>query len=242
MSGFRHWVKERRHPVAKAIYGIATARRNIEIPVIPGVHKGLYHLHGSVVSAFRDCTRIFYRTPIFRSRLARSGRQLYLDGAGLPLVLGPVEIAIGDDVRLSTQVTISGRTRATPRPTFSVGRNCDIGWQTTIAVGSRVVIGNDVRIAGRAFLAGYPGHPLDPVARAAGEPETEDQVGDIVLEDGVWLATGVTVSAGVCIGAGTVVAAGSVVTRDLPPGVLAAGVPARPIRPLLPLAATNEAA
>ncbi len=48
----------------------------------------------------------------------------------------------------------------------------------------------------------------------------------------MWLATWVTVTAGVTIGAGTVVAAGSVVTKDLPPGVLAAGIPARVVRAL----------
>ena len=63
-----------------------------------------------------------------------------------------------------------------------------------------------------------------------GLPDEDSQIGDIVLEDDVWLATGVTVSAGVTIGRGTVVAAGSVVTKDLPPGVLAAGVPAKVIR------------
>ena len=89
-----------------------------------------------------------------------------------------------------------------------------------------------MRIAGRAFLAGYPGHPLDAVARARGAPDTDDQVGDITLEDDVWLATGVTISAGVRIGRGTIVAAGSVVTKDLPPDVLAAGVPARVVRQL----------
>jgi acetyltransferase-like isoleucine patch superfamily enzyme len=115
-----------------------------------------------------------------------------------------------------------------------VGNNVDIGWQTTIAVGRSIEIGNNVRSAGRAFLAGYPGHPIDAAARATGAPDTEDQIGDIVLEDDVWLATGVTVSAGVRIGRGTIVAAGSVVTKDLPPGVLAAGVPARVVRQLQP--------
>jgi acetyltransferase-like isoleucine patch superfamily enzyme len=40
----------------------------------------------------------------------------------------------------------------------------------------------------------------------------------------------VTVLKGVRIGKGTVVAAGSVVSRDLPAGVIAGGVPARVIR------------
>jgi acetyltransferase-like isoleucine patch superfamily enzyme len=115
---------------------------------------------------------------------------------------------------------------------LEIGDNVDIGWQSQISAGTRIVIGDNVRLAGRCMLAGFPGHPMDAAARAAGAPDTDDQIGDIVLERDVWLATGVTVLAGVRIGQGTVVAAGSIVTRDLPPRVLAAGVPARVIRAL----------
>jgi len=73
---------------------------------------------------------------------------------------------------------------------------------------------------------------MDAKDRAAGLPDTEDQVGDIILDNDVWLGTNVTVSAGVTVGVGSVVASGSVVTKDIPPGVLAAGVPAKVIRQL----------
>ncbi|MCB1425818.1 MAG: acyltransferase [Notoacmeibacter sp.] len=150
----------------------------------------------------------------------------------MPLVIGPVRMAFGRDVRISGQTTITGRPGTPEPPKLVVGSNVDIGWQTTIAVAGKVVIGDNVRIAGRAFLAGYPGHPLDAADRAAGLPDTPDQCGDIVLERDVWLATGVTVLAGVTIGRGTVVGAGSIVTGDLPPYVLAAGSPARILRHL----------
>lgn len=232
MTTIRGWAKSSSHPLAAFVRTAVRTARTVEVPVVPGLHSGLYTATRVAGYVIGSAVRILWTTPMFKSRLDAPAPLLRLDGRGLPLVIGPVRMRFGRDVRLSTQTTISGRSSGDGTPELLVGGNVDIGWQTTIAVGRRVIIGDDVRIAGCTFLAGYPGHPLDPKARAAGAPETEDQVADIVLEDGVWLATGVTVSAGVTIGAGTVVAAGSVVTRDLPAGVLAAGVPARVIRPL----------
>ncbi len=232
VHSLRRWVKERRHPAADLIYRTAMAARGFSVPVVPGLTRALYVGYVGGRNLVASFARVFWWTPLFQSRLIRPAPRLYLYG-GLPLVLGPVRIAIGPGTRMSGQTTISGRTAGSAAPELIVGGNCDIGWQTTIAVGRRIVIGDNVRLAGRHLLAGYPGHPLDPEARARGEAETEDQVGDIVLEDDVWLATGVTVSAGVTIGRGTVVAAGSVVTKDLPAGVLAGGAPARVIRKIV---------
>jgi acetyltransferase-like isoleucine patch superfamily enzyme len=225
----RQWAKGRRTPLARFAYASIMGLRGVSFPVIPGVHAALYAGHRSLHALFANVVRILWTTPLFQSRLVAPARGLYLYG-GMPLVLGPVHISLGPSCRVSGQTTISGRSASRVEPRLSVGRNCDIGWQTTIAVGGKVTLGNNVRIAGRAFLAGYPGHPLDPAARASGAPDTDDQVGDIVLEDDVWLATGVTVCAGVRIGRGSVIAAGSVVTKDVPAGVLVAGVPARVIR------------
>ena len=52
----------------------------------------------------------------------------------------------------------------------------------------------------------------------------------VVIGDCVWIGTRVTVLPGVTIGDGAVVAAGALVTKDVPAGALAGGVPARVIR------------
>ncbi len=231
MDRLRRWVKARQHPLARLLYRTALGFRHASVPVVPGIHRALLALHLAVAGTLADLLRVFWYTPLFQSRLIKVAPRLYLYG-GLPLVTGPLEIEIGAGCRVSAATTFSARTSSARAPRLVIGDNVDIGWQTTIATGRLVRIGNNVRIAGRAFLAGYPGHPLDAAARAAGAPDTDDQVGDIVIDDDAWLATGVTVLAGVRIGRGTIVAAGSVVTRDLPDFVLAAGVPARPVKRL----------
>jgi serine acetyltransferase len=201
------------------------------MPVIPGVHASLYSADRFTRGAIAAFARVVWTTPLFQSRLASPAPRMFLY-SGIPLVLGSVRMTFGPDCRVSGQTTISGRSSGLVTPELVVGANCDIGWQTTIAVGRKIELGDNVRIAGRAFLAGYPGHPVDAAARAAGLPDTEDQVGDIVIENDVWLATGVIVLAGVRIGRGSIVGANSVVTRDLPAGVLAGGAPARVVRQL----------
>ena len=52
----------------------------------------------------------------------------------------------------------------------------------------------------------------------------------ITIGDRVWIGCRAIILAGVTIGEGSVVAAGSVVTRDVPPGTLVAGNPAKVIR------------
>ena len=52
----------------------------------------------------------------------------------------------------------------------------------------------------------------------------------IVIGDDVWVGANSVVLPGVTIGSGVVIGAGSVVTRDIPPNVLACGVPCKVIR------------
>jgi maltose O-acetyltransferase len=88
-----------------------------------------------------------------------------------------------------------------------------------------VTIGAACQVASRVqFITAT--HPIDPEPRRIGWESAKP----IALGDNVWLSAGVTVCPGVTIGDHTVVGAGAVVTRDLPAGVVALGVPARAIR------------
>jgi maltose O-acetyltransferase len=115
----------------------------------------------------------------------------------------------------------------------------DYGYQTTIGEGSfvntgavlldvaRISIGAHVQIGPGVQLL-TPTHPLDAQLRRTGVEAGEP----ITIGDTAWLGGGVIVCPGVTIGDNTVVGAGSVVTRDLPPGVVAVGNPARVLREL----------
>jgi maltose O-acetyltransferase len=119
------------------------------------------------------------------------------------------------------------------RPTF----RCDYGKH--ISVGARTFVNFDcvmldvapIRIGEACQLATRvqlltPTHPIDPEPRRAGWEAAEP----IEIGDNVWLGGGAIVCPGVTIGEDTVVGAGAVVTRDLPAGVVAVGVPARVVR------------
>ncbi|MCZ7590134.1 MAG: hypothetical protein M5U27_15015 [Gaiella sp.] len=86
-------------------------------------------------------------------------------------------------------------------------------------------IGSASRLAPRVQLLTAT-HPVDPEPRRAGWESVEP----IAIGDNVWLGGGAIVCPGVTIGDDTVVGAGAVVTRDLPAGVVAGGVPARVLR------------
>lgn len=53
---------------------------------------------------------------------------------------------------------------------------------------------------------------------------------EIIIGKNVWITTNVTILPGVRIGNNSVIGAGGVVTRDIPPNVLAFGVPSKSIR------------
>ncbi len=101
-----------------------------------------------------------------------------------------------------------------------IGQNCRIGKDVTI--GDDVVMGPDVVI----MTASHAFDDLDTPIRLQGA----DMSRPIRIGNDVWIGTRVIILPGVNIGNKSVIGAGSVVTKDIPEGVVAAGVPARVVR------------
>lgn len=100
-----------------------------------------------------------------------------------------------------------------------------INYNCVILDTSPVHIGEGAFLAPGVCLA-CSGHVVDPEQRAKGIGTSAP----ITLEKNVWLGANVVVTGGVTIGEGSVIGAGSVVTKDIPAGVIAAGVPCKVIR------------
>jgi maltose O-acetyltransferase len=116
---------------------------------------------------------------------------------------------------------------------------CDYGWNVTL--GERAFLNCDVvildcapvRIGARALVGPRAqliaaDHPQTPEGRATGL----ESAAPVTVEDEAWIGAGAIVLPGVTVGRGSIVGAGSVVTRDVPPGVVAAGNPCRVLRPV----------
>lgn len=114
---------------------------------------------------------------------------------------------------------------------------CDYGYNTEVGDyffanhncqildGGKVTFGNHVFIAPNCLFTTAE-HALDVEQRNEGL----EVALPITIGNNVWIGAGTTVLGGVTIGDNTVIGAGSVVTKDIPSGVIAVGVPCRVIR------------
>jgi acetyltransferase-like isoleucine patch superfamily enzyme len=161
--------------------------------------------------------------------------------AGRPIVdLAPrSRVSIGDRVTLTSrpELTALGVSHPVILRTLREGASIAIGDDSGLSgtaicsalrvdIGARVLFGADVIVADTDF------HPVDVVPRreeALPEPSPDDA---IVIENDAFIGARAIVLRGVRVGAASVIGAGSVVTRDVPPGVVAAGNPCRVIREL----------
>ena len=122
-------------------------------------------------------------------------------------------------------------------PTFALfppfytdcGKNINVGKNVFINSGCRfqdqggITIGDGALIGHNAVLATL-NHDIAPQKRSTMHPAP------ITIGKDVWIGANATIVPGVDIGDGAVIAAGAVVTQNVPPNVIAGGVPAKVLK------------
>ena len=126
------------------------------------------------------------------------------------------------------RVGIFGRFRVANPRNVRIGKDCGVNEGVFILGHESIDIGDNVVLSAGCMLIDS-GLALEDFATRESPPHVSRP---IVIEDGAWIGAGAIILPGVRIGRKAVVGAGSVVTRDVPPGTVVAGNPARVIREL----------
>jgi maltose O-acetyltransferase len=131
----------------------------------------------------------------------------------------------GAEIGANVRIVSSARFYLTGR--LFIGGDTWIGHDVLVAGGDAdVVIGFKVDIAPRVLLV-TGSHELFTIeGRAAGKGHSLP----ILIEDGAWLGASATILGGVTVGRCSAVAAGALVNRNVRPGSLVGGVPARELK------------
>lgn len=142
---------------------------------------------------------------------------------GYSHVLERQRMTMGRDVRLAPNTSFRNGER------IALGDQVQLGELTAIWAGrssSWVRIGDRTTFGPACFVTAAD------YGLAAGTRITDQEMleRDVVIGPDCWIGTKTVITAGVTIGEGAVIGAGSVVTKDIPAGAIAAGVPAKVIR------------
>jgi acetyltransferase-like isoleucine patch superfamily enzyme len=108
--------------------------------------------------------------------------------------------------------------------TLEIGAEMFCNRGVVLAAADRIVIGNQVRIGERSSVIDH-NHVIEPLGDIEARMQSYETA-PITIGDRVLIGANCTILAGSEIGDDSVIAAGSVVRGSIPPGVIAAGVPA----------------
>ncbi len=151
--------------------------------------------------------------------LSWSGKPFFFEGRPIFRTDGPIDLGSncrfrGGPVRTRLITRAGGR--------IVLGDAVGINFGVEILSERLVTIGDGAAISPHVTIFDTNFHPL-------GDDE-EIKGGPVAIGANTWIGRQALVLPGVTIGDHSVVASGAVVTRDVPPRVLVAGNPARPVR------------
>ena len=124
---------------------------------------------------------------------------------------------VGEGARLSYPCVKGDYRNLVLHKNSEINSNVFLLAKDTIEIGENSTLAYGVSI----ITSANPNAPYNKLAELY-----PPQTAPVVIGKNVWIGANATILPGVRIGDFSVVAAGSVVTRDVPPGVLVAGIPA----------------
>jgi len=164
-------------------------------------------------------TRVYYLTaakvqhPGFSGSVQFDGK-IHINGTG--------QVFIGERSRIGGEVEFG--TEETGR--ITIGEGVRINRGTTLVAYRQISIG-DMSLIGEFVSIRDANHGIEP-GKNIREQEHDSQ--PITIGRDVWIGRGSVILPGVDIGDHSIIGANSVVTRSIPPGTIAVGAPAKPIR------------
>jgi acetyltransferase-like isoleucine patch superfamily enzyme len=135
----------------------------------------------------------------------------------------PESISIGEGTFLRSFAMLNS---GPPDGYVRIGRNSTVGQSTIIYGNGGVDIGDNVMIAGQCFIVASS-HRFDE-ADVPMKDQGHSAIG-ISIADNVWIGAGCKIIDGVSIGEGCIIAANAVVNKDVEPGTIVGGIPAKVI-------------
>ncbi len=136
---------------------------------------------------------------------------------------------IGDETKIGAFVEI--------QKNATVGKRCKISSHTFVCEGvtieDHVFIGHGVTFINDTY-------PRATTAEGELQTQADWKVEPTLVKKGASIGSGATILANVVIGERAIVGAGSMVTRDVPPGAIVAGNPARVLRSVDDAGAAHE--
>lgn len=136
---------------------------------------------------------------------------------------------VGDHTKIGAFVEIQKNAK--------VGSNCKISSHTFICEG--VTIEDEVFV-GHSVTFINDSYPRATSGDGVLQTESDWTVETTIVKRGASIGSGSTILSRVTVGENSIVGAGSVVTKDVPPGVIVAGNPARVLRPVPSAAPSPE--
>lgn len=187
--------------------------------------KNTIKVHKTSILTFKDNLRTGNNVTIvlaMKSSLTFEGSNLIEDN---------VSIQTNGDWKVGTGVGITKNCIISSREVgcygnLYIGNNSHIGNNSIIDVSGNLTIGSDVAIGPNCIIYTHDhDYKSSPEIPWKGMPTIKP----VVIENGAWIGSGVTILPGVKIGKNSIVAAGALVNKNVLPGSVVGGVPAKEI-------------